>query len=645
MALNLTQKIIAAHLAEGIQAPGREIGLVIDQTLTQDATGTMAALEFEALRLPRVRTEISVSYADHNLLQADFKNPDDHRYLRSFAARYGLWFSPPGNGICHQLHLINFARPGATLIGSDSHTPHCGGLAMLALGAGGLDVAAAMAGYPFYFLYPRVVGVYLTGRLGPWVHAKDIILHLLKLLTVKGGIGKVLEYYGPGVSALSVPERAAVCNMGAELGATGSIFPSDARSRSFLEEQGRGEAYIPLAADKGAAYDETLEIDLGSLTPLVACPSSPDKVREAAELEGQIPLEQIIVGSCAGSNYEELMSLALGLANKKIAPGVNLYVNPGSRQALAQAAAAGGMELLLRAGATVFQPGCLGCIGMSQAPATGSNSLRTFPRNFPGRSGSKDDAVYLCGTPVALASALSGYISDPRSLGEPPQAPPRPDMAAAEALIPPLPLREAAQVELRRGPNIAPYPDFPALSEDLHLTVILKAGDNITTDHIAPAGAEVLPLRSNVPALSRYVFAPLDKDFARKAQADAPGLVIGGENYGQGSSREHAALAPRYLGISAKLAKSFARIHLANLINFGIVPLLFADKSDYDSLQAGDKVVIKGIARALAGGEERVTAQTPLGNMTLLIRAGARDRKLLVAGGLLNYIRLSSHAA
>jgi aconitate hydratase len=516
---------------------------------------------------------------------------------------------------------------------------------MLAMGAGGLDVAAAMAGYPFYLLCPQVVGVHLSGRLAPWVSAKDIILHLLKLLTVKGGLGRVLEYCGPGVSTLSVPERAAVCNMGAELGATGSIFPSDETSKSFLEAQGRGGAYVPLAADKGAAYDEMLEIDLNSLVPLLACPSSPDKVREAAGLEEKIPLEQIIVGSCAGSNYEELMTLALGLENKKVAPGVSLYINPGSRQALAQMTAAGGMELLLRAGATVFQPGCLGCIGMSQAPATGSNSLRTFPRNFPGRSGTKDDAVYLCGTPVALASAISGYISDPRGLGEPPQTPPRPDMREAEALIHPLPLEEAAQVELRRGPNIAPYPDFPALSEDLSLTVILKVGDNITTDHIAPAGAEVLPLRSNIPALSRYVFAPLDKDFASRALANAPGLVVGGENYGQGSSREHAALAPRYLGINAKLAKSFARIHLANLINFGIVPLLFADKNDYDRLDAGDKVVIKGIVSALAGGAERVEAQTPAGNMLLLIQAGARDRKLLAAGGLLNHIRLSSHAA
>lgn len=644
MARNLTQKIISAHLAAGSALPGQEIGLVIDQTLMQDATGTMAALEFEALNLPRVRTQVSVVYVDHNLLQADFKNPDDHRYLRSFAARYGLWYSPPGNGICHQLHLLNFARPGATLLGSDSHTPHCGALAMLAMGAGGLDVAAAMAGFPFYLTCPQVVGVKLSGRLGSQVSAKDIILHLLGRLTVKGGVGKVFEYYGPGVSTLTVPERAAICNMGAELGATSSIFPSDALTKDFLAAQGRAEAYLPLEADQGAAYEQNLEIDLSALVPLVACPSSPDKVAEAGSLQDKVALEQIIVGACAGSSYEELMTLALGLQGKKIAPGVNLYVNPGSRQALAQVTAAGGLDLLLRAGAVIFQPGCLGCIGMSQAPATGSNSLRTFPRNFPGRSGSKDDAVYLSGTPVALASALSGHISDPRQLGSPPPLPPRPDIRI-DALEPPLAPEAAAGVELRRGPNIAPYPDFAALEEDLRLTVILKAGDNITTDHISPAGAEILPLRSNVPAISRYVFAPLDKEFADRALANAPGLVVGGENYGQGSSREHAALAPRYLGIRAKLAKSFARIHLANLINFGIVPLLFAHKDDYDKLEAGSRLFIPGLARALAEGAEKIQAQGPAGPMTLLIQAGPRDRQLLLAGGLLNHIRSSWHAA
>ncbi len=637
MAMNLAWKIMRQHLTQGELAVGREIGLRIDQTLTQDATGTMAALEFEALKLERARTQVSVSYVDHNLLQTDFKNPDDHRYLRSFAARYGLWFSPPGNGICHQLHLLNFARPGATLLGSDSHTPHCGALAMLAMGAGGLDVAAAMAGYPFFLACPKIMGIKLSGQLKPWVGGKDIILELLRSLTVKGGVGYVLEYFGPGVAGLSMAQRAAVCNMGAELGATASLFPSDEISREFLAAQGREKDFTPLAADEGAGYDTVLEIDLGALTPLVACPSSPDNVKEAAEL-ANVPVEQIIVGACAGSGYEELMMLALGLRGKKIADGVNLYVNPGSRQAYAQLAAAGGLAYLLEAGASLFQPGCLGCIGMSQAPATGTNSLRTFPRNFPGRSGTEGDAVYLCGTEVALASALTGHISDPRALGAPLTLPPAPAVRP-EALVAPLPPAEAGKVELKRGPNIAPYPDFAPLAEDLELTVVIKVGDNITTDHIAPAGAEVLPLRSNIPAISRFVFAPLDKDFASRAKSNSPGLVVGGENYGQGSSREHAALAPRYLGIQAKLVKSFARIHLANLVNFGIVPLTFAHAEDYELLNAGDKIMIKGLASAIKEGREEIELMAPWGKVKALLKAGPRDRQLLLAGGLLNYIR------
>lgn len=637
MAMNLAHKIIKQHLLRGELAAGKEIGIKIDQTLTQDATGTMAALEFEALKLDRVRTDVSVSYVDHNILQTDFKNPDDHRYLRSFAARYGLWFSPPGNGICHQLHLLNFAKPGATLVGSDSHTPHCGAMAMLAMGAGGLDVAAAMAGYPFFLSCPKVMGIKLNGELSPWVGGKDIILELLRRLTVKGGVGYVLEYFGPGVAALSMAQRAAVCNMGAELGATGSIFPSDDITKKFLADQNRAFDFTPLAADEGATYDEIVEIDLNALIPMVACPSSPDNVKAAAELE-RVPVEQVIVGACAGSGYDELMMLALGLKGKKVASGVNLYVNPGSRQALAQLVAAGGMEYLLAAGATMFQPGCLGCIGMSQAPATGTNSLRTFPRNFPGRSGTKDDQVYLCGTEVALASALTGYISDPRELGATINLPATPNLRF-DALTPPLPLREAAQVELLRGPNIAPYPEFGGLPEDLEVSVIIKVGDNITTDHIAPAGAEVLPLRSNIPAISRFVFAPLDKNFADKALANQPGIVVGGENYGQGSSREHAALAPRYLGIQVKLVKSFARIHLANLINFGIVPLIFADGQDYDKINSGDKLLIKGIAAAMREGREEIEIITSQGKIKALCKVSPRDRSLLLAGGLLNYIK------
>jgi aconitate hydratase len=635
MAQSLTQKIIAAHLQTGVALPGQEIALTIDQTLTQDATGTLAALEFEALGLSRVRTQVSVSYVDHNLLQTDFKNPDDHRFLRSSAARHGLWFSPPGNGICHQLHLLNFGRPGATLLGSDSHTPHGGGLSMLAMGAGGLDVAAAMAGYPFYLSCPAVLGVHLTGKLSSWTGQKDVILELLRRLSVKGGLGYVLEYFGPGVEQLSVSQRAAICNMGAELGATASLFPSDRQTQAFLEAQGRGQDYQPLTADPDAVYDRVEEIDLGGLEPLVACPSSPDKVRPVREL-GQVAVEQVIVGSCGGGSYEDLMTLALALKGRKLAPWVNLYVNPGSRQALAQTAAAGGLQILLEAGASIFQSGCLGCIGMSQAPATGSASLRTFPRNFPGRSGTKNDAVYLSGPEVAAATALAGHLADPRELGPQAAIPPAPAIHP-EALVPPL--ADGSGVEIIRGPNIAPFPQLEALPEDLVCTVVLKVGDNITTDHIMPAGSEILPLRSNVPAISRHVFAALDPQFADKAQAAAPAAVLGGENYGQGSSREHAALAPRYLGVRVKIVKSFARIHRANLVNFGIVPLVLADPADYDRLQEGDKVQLPGLRQAILKGREEIAATVQGRPFTLTLKASPRDRQILAAGGLLNLIK------
>ena len=635
MPQTLTQKIIEAHLRAGAFEPGREIAIRIDQTLTQDATGTMAALEFEALGLDRVQTEVSVSYVDHNILQSDFKNPDDHRFLRSFAARYGLWFSPPGNGICHQLHLLNFARPGATLLGSDSHTPHSGGMGMLAMGAGGLDVAAAMAGQPFHLTCPRVLGVYLSGRLPDWVGAKDVILELLRRLSVKGGLGRVVEYFGPGVAGLSLSQRAAICNMGAELGATASLFPSDETTRLFLEGQGRAGAYQPLAADEGAVYQEIQEIDLGGLEPLVACPSSPDKVRPAREL-GDVPVEQVIVGSCGGGSYEDLMTVALALKGKRPAPGLNLSINPGSRQALAQAMAAGGIMDLLESGARLHQAGCLGCIGMSQAPATGTASVRTFPRNFPGRSGTSGDQVYLCGAEVAAATALAGHIADPRDLGPQPAIPPVPDLRP-EALVPPP--AEGSQVEILRGPNIAPFPALPAPPADLSATIILKVGDNITTDHIMPAGSTILPLRSNIPAISRYVYNAIDPEFPQKAQEAAPVAVVGGENYGQGSSREHAALAPRYLGVQVKIAKSFARIHRANLVNFGIIPLTFADPADYGRLEAGMTLTIPGLARAIASGEGEIQAQVDGAPLTLVLQASAREREMLAAGGLLNFIR------
>ena len=635
MAQTLVQKIIQSHLVEGDPTPGREIALTIDQTLTQDATGTLAALEFEALGLERVRTEVSVSYVDHNLVQSDFKNPDDHRFLRTFAARYGLWYSPPGNGICHQLHLLNFARPGATLLGSDSHTPHCGGLGMLAMGAGGLDVAAAMAGQPFSLACPRVLGVHLTGHLSDWVGAKDVILELLRRLTVKGGLGRVIEYFGPGVATLSVHQRAAICNMGAELGATASLFPSDQTTAEFLKAQGRPEAYQPLQADPGCTYHEVQEIDLGSLQPLVACPSSPDKVRPAAEL-ADVALEQVIVGSCGGGSYEDLTRVALALDGQTMAPGLSLSINPGSRQALGQVTETGALAKLIAAGARIHQSGCLGCIGMSQAPATGAASLRTFPRNFPGRSGTPDDQVYLAGAEVAAASALAGHIADPRTLGAMP-AIPAPPALRPEALVPPP--DDPAGIEVLRGPNIAPFPELDPLPEDLRVKIILKVGDNITTDHIMPAGSKILPLRSNVPAISRYVFAALDPDFADKAQAQAPVAVVGGENYGQGSSREHAALAPRYLGVRVKVAKSFARIHRANLINFGIIPLVLADPDDYQWLQAGQEIQLKRVLTAISNGKSSIIAIVNGRDLPLVLDVTSRDRDILCAGGRLNHIK------
>ncbi len=635
MPRSLTQKIIDEHLAEGSFSPGDAIALKIDQTLTQDATGTMAALEFEALGLERVATEVSVSYVDHNLLQSDFKNPDDHRFLRSIAARYGLWFSPPGNGICHQLHLLNFARPGATLLGSDSHTPHAGGLAMLAMGAGGLDVAAAMAGYPFNLACPRVLGVRLVGRLQPWVGAKDVILELLRRLSVKGGLGLVLEYFGPGVETLGVAQRAAICNMGAELGATASLFPSDENTRRFLRAQGRVEQFIPLQADPGCSYDQEEEIDLGRLEPLVACPSSPDKVVPARDL-AKVQVEQVIVGSCASSGYDDLMLVALALSGRGIAPGLGLDINPGSRQALAQLTEAGGLLPLLSAGARLNQSGCLGCIGMSQAPATGTASLRTFPRNFPGRSGTEDDRVYLAGPEVAVATAITGHITDPRQLGAAPVIPPAPALRP-DALVPPPP--DGSHVEILRGPNIAPFPHFNPLPPDLSCTVALKVGDNITTDHIMPAGSKILPLRSNIPEISRYVFKALDPGFAQRVRDQAPAVVVGGENYGQGSSREHAALAPRYLGVQVKIAKSFARIHRANLVNFGIVPLVFENPADYDWLQPGQEIRFPHLAQGIQEQAERITALVGDRELDLLITASARERQILLKGGLLNYIR------
>jgi aconitate hydratase len=637
MSQTLTRKIVAAHLVEGDLTPGTTIGLKIDQTLTQDATGTLAWLEFEALGLARVKTELSVSYVDHNLLQTDFKNADDHRFLRSAAAKFGAVFSPPGNGICHHVHLEQFARPGRTLLGSDSHTPNAGGMGMLAIGAGGLDVAGAMAGRPFYLTMPRVLGVELRGNLPDWVAAKDVILELLRRRSVKGGVGLIVEYFGPGVAGLSVGQRAAITNMGAELGATSSIFPADGRTAEFLRIMGRENDFSPWAADPDAAYDQVEVVDLSQLEPLIARPSSPDNVVPVREVAGT-PVDQVIVGSCSNSSLNDLTLVATALAGRHIHPGVTLDVNPGSRQILMNLAIGGQLVDLLSAGARVNQPGCLGCLGMGQAPPTGGVSLRTMPRNFPGRSGTKGDQVYLCSPETAVAAALKGMITDPRDLGD------HPVVAGPEALVSDRanlvwPPEDGRSVQIVRGPNIAPFPELTSLPEDLTLTVSLKVGDNITTDHILPAGAEVLPLRSNIPAISACVFQNTDEKFCDRVAEAGPAVILGGENYGQGSSREHAALAPRYLGVRLKIAKSFARIHRANLINFGVVPLVLADPADYDRLQVGDRLDFAGIGPAVARGDEKITARRDGDQFTLILEADQRERQVLTAGGRLGLIR------
>ncbi len=637
MGKTVTEKILANHLVEGEMARGREIGIRIDQTLTQDATGTMAYLEFESIGIPRVQTECSVCYVDHNLLQSDFKNADDHRFLQSIARKYGLYFSPPGNGISHQVNLERFGQPGRTLLGSDSHTPTGGGLGMLAIGAGGLDVAMAMAGKPFYLVMPKIFGIRLTGRLAPWVSARDVLLELLRRLTVKGGVGSIMEYFGPGVKELSVTDRASITNFGAELGATTSVFPSDENTLSFLRSQGREESWVELVADADARYDEVLEIDLASLEPLIACPSSPDNVVKVKEVAGR-PVSQVLVGSCSNSSLRDLLVVARTLSGRQVSHEVSFEINPGSRQVLENLAAMGEMLPLIHAGARIHQAGCLGCIGMGQAPATGTISLRTFPRNFPGRSGTTNDQVYLCSPEVAVAAAITGKITDPRELGD------YPSFTLPEKYLPgdsriEAPLADGSGVEIIRGPNIAPFPTFPPVPESWQGTVLLKTGDNITTDHIMPAGAQVLPLRSNIPAISAFVFKALDENFSVRAREAGHGLIVGGENYGQGSSREHAALAPRYLGGEGKIVKSFARIHKANLINFGILPLTFADPADYDRVVQGATVVITGLRSFLASGAERLTVAIDGHRIEALLDVSPRHRQILLAGGLLNWAR------
>ena len=635
----LAYKIIKAHLVEGVAEPGEEIAVRVDQTLTQDITGTAAYLQFETMGLDRVRTGLSVSYVDHNTLQCGPRNADDHRYLQSAAARYGVVFSRPGNGICHQVHLERFGVPGKTLLGSDSHTPTCGGLGMLAIGAGGQDVACAMAGMPFHMAAPRVVKVRLSGELRPWVTAKDVILELLRRLGVKGGLGTVFEYAGPGVEALSVPERATITNMGAELGATTSLFPSDEITRQWLRAQAREGDFQELAADPDAEYDETIELDLGSLEPLIACPHSPGNVVPVSEVAGT-PLDQVCIGSCTNSSFQDLALTAALLAGKRLHPRVSLTISPGSSQVLAMIARRSGLAAMVSAGARVLEVACGPCIGMGHAPPTGAVTLRTFNRNFEGRTDTPDAQCYLCSPPTAVASALAGCITDPRTLGAPPEVemPESFEIDDSGIIRPP---EDGSGVEIIRGPNIKPIPRRDPLPETLEGEVLLKLEDNITTDHIMPAGAEILPLRSNIPAISEYVFKRVDPSFARRAREAGGGFVVAGENYGQGSSREHAALAPMYLGLKAVVAKSFARIHKANLVNFGIAPLTFADPADYDRINQGDRLLVRDVHGGLRGGALTVRDQTAGFDFQARAELSEREVQILLAGGRLNLIRES----
>jgi aconitate hydratase len=639
MGKNLAQKIFESHLVSGRISLGEDIAIAIDQTLTQDATGTMAYLQFEALGIPRIKTKFSVSYVDHNTLQTGFENADDHRFLQTFAAKYGIFFSKPGNGICHQVHLERFARPGQTLLGSDSHTPNAGAMGMLAIGVGGLDVALAMAGEPYYFRMPKVVLVWLKGKLPLWVASKDIMLELLRRLTVKGGIGRIFEFGGPGVKWLSIPERATIANLGAELGATTTIFPSDQRTLEFLKAQSRKNDWIPLEPDKDAEYDQVIEIGLRELEPLIAQPSSPDKVCLVGEVAGK-SVGQVVIGSCNNSSYFDLMSVAKILKGKKVHPEVSLVVSPGSKQVLEMMAKNGALADLLRAGARILESACGPCIGMGQAPPSDTISIRTINRNFLGRSGTPDDQVYLASPYVAAASALTGSITDPRKIGpRPPHiAMPQKFIIDNSLILPPFSKPE--KVMVKRGPNIKPLPLRGPLEDFMEGWVILKVMDNITTDEILPAGAKVLPLRSNIPAISEYLFERIDAGFVKRTKELGGGFVVGGENYGQGSSREHAALAPMYLGIKAILAKSYARIHRANLINFGILPLTFKDQNEFERVRQGDRLKIERLQNSLMKGESlRVENVTQQRVFQVSHEFNDREIEIMLAGGLLNYIR------
>lgn len=642
MKKNLTTKILESHLVEGTLTPGTEISVKIDHTLLQDATGTMAMLEFIAMGLPRVKVGLAAQYIDHNLLQTDYKNADDHAFLTSAAMKFGVHLSKPGNGVSHQVHLERFGVPGTILLGADSHSPTAAGLTVLAIGAGGLDVALAMAGHPFNLPCPKVMGVKLTGKLPDWVSGKDVILEMLRRHTVKGGVGKVIEYYGPGVLTLSATDRATIGNMGAELGATSSIFPSDARTREFLISQGRGDSWQALAADEGADYDEYDEIDLSTVEPLIACPSSPDNVVPVREVAGT-KVDQVIVGSSVNSSYRDLMTVCRMMEGNRVAPGVHFHVNPGSRQALENVAQDGGVLMLLMAGVSIHQSGCLGCIGMGQAPGTDQVSLRTFPRNFPGRSGTKGDKVYLCSPETAAASGINGVITDPRTLGKTRSYPavqnPENYLLDDSSII--FPLEDSSSIEIKTGPNIVPFPEFEALPDALQAGVVITLGDDITTDHIMPAGNNVLPLRSNIPAISLHVFEQVDPDFPARARAAGNGIVVAGENYGQGSSREHAAIAPRYLGIRAKIVKSFARIHKANLVNFGILPLVFKNPADRELFTQGDTVTFPDVRKLVESGAREIPVLVKGSEVTTLLDVSERQRRELLAGGTLNFVKMN----
>lgn len=640
MGYTIAEKIISRHLISGAMERGSQVALKIDQTLTQDATGTMAYLQLEALGTDQVKTEKSVAYIDHNTLQSGFMNADDHKYIATVAKKHGVYFSRPGNGICHQVHLERFGVPGKTLIGSDSHTPTGGGIGMLAFGAGGFDVAVAMAGGPYYITMPHMVRINLFGKLRPWVSAKDVILKVLQMLSVKGGVGKIIEYGGDGAACLSVPERATITNMGAELGATTSIFPSDENTKAFLKAQGRESDWTPLAADPDAVYDETYDIDLSQLVPMVACPHSPDNVREIKEMENLV-IDQVCIGSCTNSSLADMMKVAHILRHQKVHPDVSLSIAPGSKQVLAMLAKNGALYDMINAGARILESACGPCIGMGQSPKSAGVSLRTFNRNFLGRSGTKDAQIYLLSPEAAAYSALRGKLSDPTEMGEMPEFTLADRFVINDNMIePPAPAEQAAAVEVVKGPNIKPFPTAEPLAETLEAQIVLKVKNNITTDHIMPAGSKILPYRSNIPYLSKFCFEVVDPAFAQRAKAAGKGIIVGGENYGQGSSREHAALVPLYLGIKAVVAKSFARIHEANLINTGILPLTLQNPSDYDHLEQGNELQLPDLRQRILNHQPLILINRTKGlEMKVNCNLTGRNQEIILAGGLLNHLK------